>query len=471
MSAAMAFPQDEVLPETSATLSQLSENHPELKHATPKDAAHAKIKMLQDQGFDNTQCNQLATDAITGMTSALKAEQDTMTALSTGADCLVTTPATRRLLGIAAQQQLLDDAAAALVLAKADLATKETALATASSAPVSITMTLDTIGTNMAAIGQAVSLDSAVVSAKAAVVTAQAVKDAATLVVVADQASFDTASTAAQDASQECLCNAKAAHDTAWPNAQKVVTDNTQAWKEAHHVKCALDGTADDACSVPPFTVTNTVLVTEAADVVCKKVCTVSYTRHQSQIRGDWTSLTGAGLIPTKPPCVSNDDWTPPFCRAGKYPQSLAIGAERCKVACDARPECTGMGIRYLGAQAALGTTTECYLAGTDNSAKALISHSGWDFYDRAETCKYTKSTCLNSNGIDGFDVSHDGWFFTGHVLQGTTTSDAACADICRADASCTAFSRNQQNSACFNYAARGKQMMNSNDHAYIRCV
>jgi len=274
MSAAMAFPQDEVIPETSPTLSQLSVGHPELKHATPKDAAHAKIKMMQAQGFDNTQCKQLATDAITGMTSTLKAEQDTMTALSTGADCLVVTPATRRLLGIAAQQQLLDDAAAALVLAKADLATKETALATASSAPVSITMTLDTIGTNMAAIGQAVSLDSAVVSAKAAVVTAQAVKDAATLVVVADQASFDTASTAAQDASQECLCNAKAAHDTAWPNAQKVVTDNTQAWKEAHHVKCALDGTADDACSVPAFTVTNKVLVTEAANVVCTEAPT-----------------------------------------------------------------------------------------------------------------------------------------------------------------------------------------------------
>merc|ERR1712166_1354432 len=230
--------------------------------------------MMQAHGFDNTQCNQLATDAITGMTSALKAEQDTMTALSTGADCLVVTPATRRLLGIAAQQQLLDDAAAALVLAKADLATRETALATASSAPVSITMTLDTIGTDMAAIGQAVSLDSVVVSAKAAVVTAQAVKAAANLVVVADQASFDTAVTATQDSSQECLCNAKAAHDTAWPNAQKVVTDNTQAWKEAHHVKCALDGTADDACSVPAFTVTDTVLVTEAANVVCTEAPT-----------------------------------------------------------------------------------------------------------------------------------------------------------------------------------------------------
>ena len=160
----MSMPEDDVVPETAPTLSLLSTRHPELKTATPKDAAHAKVKMLQAQGFDNAACTQMATDAITGMTSALKAEQDTMTALSTGADCLVTTPATRRLLGIAAQQALLDDAAAALVLAKADLATKETALATASSAPVSITMTLDTIGTNMAAIGQAVSLDSAVVT-------------------------------------------------------------------------------------------------------------------------------------------------------------------------------------------------------------------------------------------------------------------------------------------------------------------
>ena len=161
---AMSFPQDEVIPETKLTLSLLSVHHPELKHATPKDAAHAKIKMLQEQGFDNTQCNRMATDAISGMTSTQQAQQAAMDALSTGADCLVTTPATRRLLGIAAQQQLLDDAAAALVLAKADLATKETALATASSAPVSITMTLDTIGTDMAAIGQAVSLDSAVVT-------------------------------------------------------------------------------------------------------------------------------------------------------------------------------------------------------------------------------------------------------------------------------------------------------------------
>merc|ERR1711865_482078 len=109
----MAFPEDEVVPEIASTLSQLSTRHPELKNATPKDAAHAKVKMLQAQGFDNTQCSQMATDAIIGMTSTLKVEQDAMDAPSTGADCLVTTPATRRLLGITTEQQHLDAAAQA----------------------------------------------------------------------------------------------------------------------------------------------------------------------------------------------------------------------------------------------------------------------------------------------------------------------------------------------------------------------
>ena len=43
------------------------------------------------------------------------------------------------------------------------------------------------------------------------------------------------------------------------------------AWKEAHHVKCAVDGTADDTCSVPDFTVTDKPLVAEAANAVCTR--------------------------------------------------------------------------------------------------------------------------------------------------------------------------------------------------------
>merc|ERR1711966_357055 len=268
MMSTMAFPEDEVVPETALTLSLLSTRHPELKHANPKDAAHAKIKMMQAQGFNNAQCNQMATDAITGMTSTLKVEQDAVDALSTGADCLVTTPATRRLLSIATAQQHLDAAAAALVAATTDLATKEATLKANRAAPITLPVSIFLL-TDSAAIITALAADPTVVAAKQAVATAQTARDAANLVVELAQATYDTTLVDAQDSSQECLCNAKTAHDLAWSGAQKIVTDNTQAWKEAHHVKCAVDGTADDACSVPAFAATDRPLVTEASSADC----------------------------------------------------------------------------------------------------------------------------------------------------------------------------------------------------------
>merc|ERR1711998_635482 len=94
--------------------------------------------------------------------------------------------------------------------------------------------------------------------------------DAANLVVVADQATYDATLADAQDASQQCLCNAKEAHALAWASAQKVVADNTQAWKEAHHVKCAVDGTPDDGCSVPTFNVNDKPVIAEAAGATCQ---------------------------------------------------------------------------------------------------------------------------------------------------------------------------------------------------------
>jgi hypothetical protein len=270
----MAFPEDEVVPETTLTLSLLSTRHPELKHATPKDAAHAKVKMLQAQGFDNTQCNKMATDAIIGMTSTLKVEQDAVDALSTGADCLVTTPATRRLLSVATAQQHLDAAAAALVAAKTDLATKEATLQANRVAPITLPLSFFLL-TDSAAIMAAAAADPGIVAAKQAVATAQTARDAVNLDVVAAQATYDATLVDAQDASQECLCNAKTAHDLAWPGAQKIVTDNTPAWKEAHHVKCAVDGTADDACSVPVFAATDKPLVTEASSADCAVLTSV----------------------------------------------------------------------------------------------------------------------------------------------------------------------------------------------------
>merc|ERR1719461_295681 len=112
--------------------------------------------------------------------------------------------------------------------------------------------------------------------------------------------------------------------------------------------------------------------------------CTVKYTRHRGMIRqGNWF-LSDDDLIPTDPVCVRNDDWTPPFCRDGKFPQSLAIGIDRCKVACAARPKCKAIGIGHP----TRGTAAECWLAGEVNDQdNPLMVHGHWDFYDIEEVC------------------------------------------------------------------------------------
>merc|ERR1719281_1722271 len=94
--------------------------------------------------------------------------------------------------------------------------------------------------------------------------------------------------------------------------------------------------------------------------------------------------LSNDDLIPTDPVCVRNDDWTPPFCRDGKFPQGLAIGIDRCKVACAARPKCKAIGIGHP----TRGTAAECWLAGEVNDQdNPLMVHGHWDFYDIEEVC------------------------------------------------------------------------------------
>jgi len=100
--------------------------------------------------------------------------------------------------------------------------------------------------------------------------------------------------------------------------------------------------------------------------------------------QGNWV-LTDDDLIPTDPVCVTNDDWTPPFCRNGKFPQGLAIGIDRCKVACAARPKCKAIGIGHP----TRGTGAECWLAGEINDQDyPLMAYGHWDFYDIEEVCE-----------------------------------------------------------------------------------
>jgi len=114
--------------------------------------------------------------------------------------------------------------------------------------------------------------------------------------------------------------------------------------------------------------------------------CTVKYTRHRGMIRyGNNWMLSNDDLIPTDPVCVRNDDWTPPFCRDGKFPQGLAIGIDRCKVACAARPKCKAIAMGHP----TRGTAAECYLAGVVNDQdNPLMTHGNWDFYDIDEVCE-----------------------------------------------------------------------------------
>merc|ERR1719499_128493 len=128
--------------------------------------------------------------------------------------------------------------------------------------------------------------------------------------------------------------------------------------------------------------------------------CTVKYTRHRGMIRqGNWV-LTDDDLIPTDPVCVTNDDWTPPFCRNGKFPQGLAIGIDRCKVACAARPKCKAIGIGHP----TRGTGAECWLAGEINDQDyPLMAYGHWDFYDIEEVCEPVTNVLAPSGAHDVF--------------------------------------------------------------------
>ena len=110
----------------------------------------------------------------------------------------------------------------------------------------------------------------------------------------------------------------------------------------------------------------------------------VSYKHRPKQIRKDWNVLEGDDLIATNPPCAQpNGDWTFPYCRENKFPQTLAIGRERCQRACEARPKCVDFAISHP----TRGTTAECYLVGAPIGDDEWSSHTIWDWYAREETC------------------------------------------------------------------------------------
>ena len=80
---------------------------------------------------------------------------------------------------------------------------------------------------------------------------------------------------------------------------------------------------------------------------------------------------------------------------------------------------------------------------------------------------------CLNSNGLNGFEWSHEGFFETGWKELGRRTdSIAACADACRQTTNCAGFNYNKIKS-CYLYRDRNDFAIKNyqqDNKAYIRC-
>jgi len=122
--------------------------------------------------------------------------------------------------------------------------------------------------------------------------------------------------------------------------------------------------------------------------------CVVKYTHYPgtglliNNYNNNRIVLSSDDLIPTDPVCVTDfDESTPPFCRFGKFPQGLAIGIDRCKVACAARPKCKS----FLIAHPTRKDSAECYLYGEYNDQDPTIifvPRDTKDFYTIEEVCE-----------------------------------------------------------------------------------
>merc|ERR1719346_518711 len=131
---------------------------------------------------------------------------------------------------------------------------------------------------------------------------------------------------------------------------------------------------------------------------VCEPECTVKYTRHRSMVRyGDNNWI------------LKNDDLIPTG--IDRFTQGAAIGIDRCKVACAARPKCKAIAMGHP----TRGTAAECWLAGEVNDQdNPLMPHGNWDMYDIEEVCEparpfFEHAQELNLNGVsDRVDVSDD---------------------------------------------------------------
>ena len=76
------------------------------------------------------------------------------------------------------------------------------------------------------------------------------------------------------------------------------------------------------------------------------------------------------------------------------------------------------------------------------------------------------------SDGIDGYEFSHEGSFASGHIIKGNKTDSTECADECDKDDQCIAFSHQSgDDKTCVIYHYLDSRIKEwGQSRAYIRC-
>jgi len=255
--------EDRVVPEVAASTT-VSSKDSATSHVTldAHQAAVTKIKTMQLQGATTDQCKQLAEDTISKTAKIITALQAQVDALSTGSQCKANADTAA---GVAAALTAVNDATTAVQDATS-------AVSAAQTLPISASVTKSVAEMDAASDAQLanwVRASSAHTSQVAAITAAESHKQA--MVVAQGKAQGAHAASVAASSGFEkiCLCESKTQHETITTNAQTVVTDSTQPWNEAHHMKCALDGNPKDACAVPKLAITIQPLIADATDADC----------------------------------------------------------------------------------------------------------------------------------------------------------------------------------------------------------
>ena len=224
----------------------------------PHAEAVATFQFLQAQGKDENDCAAFADTIIDGVHKLVSEGKASMKDLSDGSDC-----AAKGQGGVTTAQADVD-------AKKQTLQEKTQALTRAKTAPVDFpAFNLDTLQ-----VGQCDQFyeSEEYLDAITTRTNAETAKTQADDAVEAANAVLDKAVEAAAELKQQCYCDAKKAHDSAWKAVQDMVGTNEKEWAKAHHLKCVAAGTAAAQCSVPEVpTVDDKPLVPDAANADCAK--------------------------------------------------------------------------------------------------------------------------------------------------------------------------------------------------------